>query len=606
MVGNRLSHSQHFNGGISNVAYYNTVLTPANVLSQYRAATSGVTVTANLSVTSASLNIAGSVSNVAALSVTTTSPSSTIAGVISGTGSVTKAGSGTLTLSGNNVYTGGTTVSSGLVQFSGSGKLPDNGAVTISGGTLNIGASNLSVSSLTISSGALNSTTGYVTGSAFTINNTLSNPITIGAILAGPSATLTKSGAGTLTLSNINTFDGATIISGGTLALSGSGSITSSSGITNNANFDISASTLGATVVSLSGMGTTELGNKSLTISNATGTLSGAVSGSGGSIVVNAGTQTLSGNNTYTGGTTVNGGTLKAGVDSLLSGSAITTSAFGTGSVTIASGAVIDLAGFTVANNLSLIGAGNSDTVGALTSTSGTTGIASGTVTLMGNAALGGTNNFTISGAIGDGGNAYALNKVGANAVTLTNTNTYTGTTTITAGSLILLGGGTITGSSLTNNATFDIGGVTGSGVSIVSLAGNSAGAVALGSKTLTITTAADTFAGALDGTNGNLTISSGTQLLTGTNGYTGTTTIDSGAILQIGNAGITGTLGSGTVTNNGSLILNRSDAMTVTNAISGSGSVVQAGSNTVILTGDNSYGTTTINSGATLQIGNA
>jgi fibronectin-binding autotransporter adhesin len=221
-------------------------------------------------------------------------------------------------------------------------------------------------------------------------------------------------------------------------------------------------------------------------------------------------------------------------------------------------------------------------------------------VTLTGNTALGGTttfevaNDFTISGAIGDGGNAYALNKVGANAVTFTNTNTYTGTTTITAGSLILSGSGTITGSSLTNNGTFDISGVTGGGVSIVSLAGS--GTTALGNKTLTITAAAATFAGDINGSLGNLVIAGGTQLLTGANGYTGTTTINTGATLQIGSGLTTGTLGGGAVTNNGTLILNRSDAITVTNAISGSGNLTQAGTNTVTLSADNSYGTTTIN----------
>jgi fibronectin-binding autotransporter adhesin len=68
--------------------------------------------------------------------------------------------------------------------------------------------------------------------------------------------------------------------------------------------------------------------------------------------------------------------------------------------------------------------------------------------------------------------------------------------------------------------------------------------------------------------------------------------------------AATTGTLGSGAVTNNGTLIFDRSNAMTVANAISGSGSLTQAGTNTVTLTADNSYGTTTVNAGATLQIG--
>ncbi|MBU3640046.1 autotransporter outer membrane beta-barrel domain-containing protein, partial [Polynucleobacter sp. AP-RePozz3-80-G7] len=129
--------------------------------------------------------------------------------------------------------------------------------------------------------------------------------------------------------------------------------------------------------------------------------------------------------------------------------------------------------------------------------------------------------------------------------------------------------GSIATSSSLINNATFDISGTT-SGASIISLSGNSSGSVVLGSKTLTMTNAADTFAGVISGTNGNLVISGGTQVLTNTNTYSGTTTINSGATLQIGNAGTVGTLGTGTVTDNGTLILNRSDAITIANAISG------------------------------------
>jgi autotransporter-associated beta strand protein len=55
----------------------------------------------------------------------------------------------------------------------------------------------------------------------------------------------------------------------------------------------------------------------------------------------------------------------------------------------------------------------------------------------------------------------------------------------------------------------------------------------------------------------------SGTQILTGTNSYTGTTTISSG-VLQIGNGGTTGSLSaSSVITNNASLVFNRSDFIT-------------------------------------------
>ncbi|MBU3640049.1 autotransporter-associated beta strand repeat-containing protein, partial [Polynucleobacter sp. AP-RePozz3-80-G7] len=104
--------------------------------------------------------------------------------------------------------------------------------------------------------------------------------------------------------------------------------------------------------------------------------------------------------------------------------------------------------------------------------------------------------------------------KTGAGTLVLTNSaNAYTGSTTVSAGTLSLTGTGSIaTSSSLINNATFDISGTT-SGASIISLSGNSSGSVVLGSKTLTMTNAADTFAGVISGntgSGGNLIISGG------------------------------------------------------------------------------------------------
>jgi autotransporter-associated beta strand protein len=97
--------------------------------------------------------------------------------------------------------------------------------------------------------------------------------------------------------------------------------------------------------------------------------------------------------------------------------------------------------------------------------------------------------------------------------------------------------------------------------------------------------------------------ISGGSQIFSGNNTYTGTTTISAGT-LQIGNGGATGTLGTGAVTDNGALIFNRSNAMTVENVISGSGSLTQAGIGTTILTGINTYSRgTTVRSGI-LQAG--
>jgi autotransporter-associated beta strand protein len=90
----------------------------------------------------------------------------------------------------------------------------------------------------------------------------------------------------------------------------------------------------------------------------------------------------------------------------------------------------------------------------------------------------------------------------------------------------------------------------------------------------------------------------SGTLTLTGSNTYTGTTTVQAG-VLQIGNGGTAGTLGSGSVVNDAIVVFNRSDNLTVSNVISGSGSVVKLGGGELTLSGANTYsGGTTVSAG--------
>ena len=79
------------------------------------------------------------------------------------------------------------------------------------------------------------------------------------------------------------------------------------------------------------------------------------------------------------------------------------------------------------------------------------------------------------------------------------------------------------------------------------------------------------TVANVISGTGALSQLGTGTTTLTGANTYTGTTTISAGT-LQIGAGGTTGALGTGAVTNNATLQFNRSDALTVANAISGTG----------------------------------
>ena len=138
------------------------------------------------------------------------------------------------------------------------------------------------------------------------------------------------------------------------------------------------------------------------------------------------------------------------------------------------------------------------------------------------------------------------------------------------------------------------------------------------------------TGSGSIGGLGGLTKQGSGTLVLNNTaaNSYQGDTTI-TGGTLQIGNGGTTGTLGSGSVSNNASLTFNRSDDITVGNDIggNGSGTLTKSGAGIMTLSGANTFaggvtisqgtlkagtsaalgstnGTTTINSGATLDIG--
>ena len=85
------------------------------------------------------------------------------------------------------------------------------------------------------------------------------------------------------------------------------------------------------------------------------------------------------------------------------------------------------------------------------------------------------------------------------------------------------------------------------------------------------------------------------------------TDTVISGGTLQIGAGGTTGNLGSGSVTNNASLVFNRSDLVVVPNTISGTGSVIQNGSGNLGLNGTNTYtGDTIVNAGVVEIDGNS
>lgn len=89
------------------------------------------------------------------------------------------------------------------------------------------------------------------------------------------------------------------------------------------------------------------------------------------------------------------------------------------------------------------------------------------------------------------------------------------------------------------------------------------------------------------------------TLTLQSDNTYAGGTRIGPGATLQVGNGGASGSVGTGAVTNDGTLAFNRSGVASIANGISGSGSVVKSGTSTLALGGVNTYqNNTTIQNG--------
>ena len=348
---------------------------------------------------------------------------------------------GTETLTGVNAYTGATTIDAGTLALSGSGSIATSSGVFLSnngttGGTFDISATTAGASIKTLGdAGGSVAPFGSVVLGAQTL--TITNGSTTFSGVIGGAGGLTVAG-GVQTLAGVNAYTGATTIDGGaTLALTGTGSVAASSGVVDNGTFDISGITNpvpgGTTITTLSGVSTAAsvaLGANTLTLSDASGSFAGVISGTGGLTLAatTTGVETLTGANTYSGPTTIQGGTL-----ALAGGGSIANSG-----VSLATGATFDIsqtAGGASIRTLGNTGAGQT----------GTVALGSKTLTLTG--ALTNFGGVIADGGIGGGtGGGLTLASTATGTETLSGVNTFTGLTTINGGTLAIAQTGALAG----------------------------------------------------------------------------------------------------------------------------------------------------------------
>ena len=257
---------------------------------------------------------------------------------LAGSGGLTKTGVGDFNLNNStNTFTGGVIVSGGKLSAGVANNLAGQ-VVTVNGGTLDIGAFNNTATSVDLQSGSITGTTGALTASV-AANVTSGVTASVGAGLTGNSS-LSKNGAGTLTLSGSNSYTGSTVVNLGTLETVGNDRLANSSAVSLAASTTLKlggnetvasvASTSTNAALNLQG-NTLNVGGTGLSYTNAALT-----TGTGGSLVKNGeGLLYLNNaNNTYTGGFTLNSGDVVFTASGTNGVGVVANSAFGTGTLT--------------------------------------------------------------------------------------------------------------------------------------------------------------------------------------------------------------------------------------------------------------------------------
>ncbi len=505
-------------------------------------------------------------------SINTNANNLTASGQISGTGDLSKLGSGTLTLSnlGTNAnHSGATLVNAGALSI-GSASNVGSGAITLAATELE-------------ATGAFSLANDINLGAGGGTINTNTNDITVSGLVSG-SADLTKTGSGTLSLSNAgnnSNHSGNNNINDGSISIAASGNIGSGA-------INLDGSELETTgLVTLANDINLGLGGGTINTSTDV-TASGLITGSSNLSKTGAGTLSLNntGNATsHTGALLVNGGLLGFGDTSHISSQ----------DITLNGGGLQTNAALTIANNL-ILGAG-----GGSLNTNG--------------------NDVTLSGLLSG---SSSFSKAGNGVLTLANllnSTNHTGSTQIDGGSLLLSdlsqissnaihldSGELITDGDLniTNNINLETGGGSiNTGTNNVTLNGLISGATQLakeGSGQLTLNNIGNSVAH-----SGDTAINGGTlNVAATTNIGTGTINLSGGELALLNSLTLANAISIGT---GGGTINTDVNDITISGQLSGSNDLSKTGSGSLTLsnTGNNAShsGQTLINQGS-LSIGSS
>ncbi len=440
-------------------------------------------------------------------------------------------------------------------------------------------------------------------GQAWTNNS--ANALTVSGIVSGPAGnSLTKAGPGALILSGLNTYIGATTVNNGVLtagvaSMSGIGGafgINSAITMANVVGATLNLAGFNTQIGSLTGGGTTGgntiLGAATLTVggdNTSPAAYAGVISGAGGALTkIGAGTLILTGANTYTGATTINSGTIALSFGTVSANilSTASTLTLGGGTLSLAGTGAQTVNGLTTTadtvNNI-MLGANQTLTLGALTSTGANS-------SLNFNTAAGGANGPTVGTGI-----IVLTGQAAGNPInygfTVTDAGGF-GLATVNASNQVIR---------LTTTALLPATGAS-SGIEY-RIDNNAGGASAAGSSALTVSASESAKSVTVDTTaaSGVLTLNSGVVLSSNTLIFGGTGANTYQIAGSAGGAGLKpGASGNILTINN-----YNTGAVTINSPIldSNSTQVYVFGTGTLILAGANTYNGNTVVSGGTLQV---